>query len=220
MSLLTIGVRALILDFAQKMRRDTSKTREPKARYRVRNGAAYNAGLINRTMWIDEAARASTTELEPTRGRPRLYSDALIQALPGLKSVFRLPLRALQGFVQSLRDLSFAPLPVANDTTLCRRAQTPEVQLPTIRDDEPIHLVLDSTAVKVYVSRMASRQNSRRTSSARVGTLYAYGGKALRRSKETVSQNSIRLSHFPFWATQGAAAFRTQARLPGLLIAT
>ncbi|MEX3612135.1 MAG: IS5/IS1182 family transposase, partial [Burkholderia sp.] len=41
------------------MRRDKGKTSEPKARYRVRNWSAYNAGLINRgnvTMWIDEAA--------------------------------------------------------------------------------------------------------------------------------------------------------------------
>ncbi|MGU8077194.1 IS5 family transposase [Burkholderia pyrrocinia] len=135
------------------MRRDTSKTREPKARYRVRNWAAYNAGLINRgnvTMWIDEATLASMPEVEPTRGRPRLYSDALIQALLGLKTVFRLPLRALQGFAQSLRDLAFATLPVPNYTTLCRRAQALAVQLPILRDGAPIHLVVDSTGVKVY----------------------------------------------------------------------
>lgn len=135
------------------MRRDTSKTREPKVRYRVRNWAAYNAGLINRgnvTMWIDDTALASMPDVEPTRGRPRLYSDALIQALLGLKTVFRLPLRAVQGFAQSLHDLAFATLPVPNDTTLCRRAQTLEVQLPIVRDGEPIHLVVDSTGVKVY----------------------------------------------------------------------
>lgn len=57
-------------------------------------------------MWIDEAALSSMPDAEPTRGRPRLYSDALIQALLGLKTVFRLPLRALQGFAQSLRDLA------------------------------------------------------------------------------------------------------------------
>lgn len=68
-------------------------------------------------MWIDEAALSSMADAEPTRGRPRLYSDALIQALLGLKTVFRLPLRALQGFAQSLRDLAFATLPVPNYTT-------------------------------------------------------------------------------------------------------
>jgi len=38
--------------------------------------------------------------------------------------VFRVPLRALQGFAQSLHALAFATLPVSNYTTLCRRAQT------------------------------------------------------------------------------------------------
>lgn len=101
-------------------------------------------------MWIDETALAGMPDAEPTRGRPRLYSDALIQALLGLKTVFRLPLRALQGFAHSLRDRAFATLPVPNYTTLCRRAQTLEVQLPIVRDGEPIHLVVDSTGVKVY----------------------------------------------------------------------
>ncbi|UQN69453.1 IS5 family transposase [Burkholderia multivorans] len=135
------------------MRRDTSNTREPKGRYRVRNWAAYNAGLINRgnvTMWIDDAALANLPDTESARGRPRLYNDALIQALLSLKTVFHLPLRALQGFAQSLRELAFAQLPVPNYTTLCRRAQTLKVQLPIIRDGASIHLVVDSTGVKVY----------------------------------------------------------------------
>ncbi|WGS47231.1 IS5 family transposase [Burkholderia sp. JSH-S8] len=135
------------------MRRGRSKTHEPKARYRVRNWAAYNADLINRgnvMKWIDEAALTCTTDSKSRRGRSRLYSDALIQALPGLKTVFRLPLRALQGFVQSLRDLAFAALPVPNDTTLCRRTQTLEAQLPIVRDGEPIRLAVDSAGMKLY----------------------------------------------------------------------
>ncbi|KGW18152.1 IS5 family transposase [Burkholderia pseudomallei] len=135
------------------MRKDKNGTQEPKAKYRVRNWAAYNAGLINRgniTMWIDDDALANMPDTEPTRGRSRLYSDALIQALLGLKTVFHLPLRALQGFAQSLRDLAFAELPVPNYTTVCRRAQTLQVKLPVIHSDEPLHLVVDSTGAKVY----------------------------------------------------------------------
>jgi hypothetical protein len=64
--------------------------------------------------------------------------------------VFRLPLRALQGFAQSLRDLAFADLPVPNYTTVCRRAQTLQVRLPVIRSSEPLHLVIDSTGAKVH----------------------------------------------------------------------
>lgn len=135
------------------MRKDKSGTQEPKAKYRLRNWAEYNAGLINRgnvTMWIDDDALANMPAAEPTRGRPRQYSDALIQALLGLKTVFRLPLRALQGFAQSLRDLAFADLPVPNYTTVCRRAQTLQVRLPVIRSSEPLHLVIDSTGAKVH----------------------------------------------------------------------
>lgn len=135
------------------MRKDKGGTQEPKAKYRVRNWAAYNAGLINRgniTMWIDDDSLANMPDTEPTRGRPRLYSDALIQALLGLKTVFHLPLRALQGFVQSLRELAFAELPVPSYTTVCRRARTLLVKLPIIHGSEPLHLVIDSTGAKVY----------------------------------------------------------------------
>ncbi len=95
------------------------------------------------------AALADIPEAEPTRGRPRLYSGALIQALLGIKTLFHLPLRALQGFAQSLRELAFGTLPVPNYTILSRRAQTLEVQLPVVGDSEPIHLVVDSTGAKV-----------------------------------------------------------------------
>lgn len=85
-----------------------------------------------------------------TRGRPRVYSDALIQALLGRRPCSVWPLRALQGFVQSLHHLTFDTLPVPNYTTLNHRAQTLEVQLPVIHDGEPTHLVVDSTGAKVY----------------------------------------------------------------------
>lgn len=101
-------------------------------------------------MWIDDNTLANMPDTEPTRGRPRQYSDALIQALLGLKAVFHLPLRALQGFAQSLRDLAFAELPVPNYPTVCRRAQTLQVKLPVIHSGEPLHLVVDSTDAKVY----------------------------------------------------------------------
>jgi hypothetical protein len=136
------------------MRKDTSKRAEPKGKYRIKNWSQYNAGLIARgdvTMWIDPDLFASPPELdEPARGRPCVYSDALVQMLLGLKQVFRLPLRALQGFAQSLRKLAFPSLPVPNYTTLSRRAQTLKVALPTQRPNEPMHLVLDSTGLKVY----------------------------------------------------------------------
>ena len=65
-------------------------------------------------------------------------------------SVFHLPLRALQGFALSLRKLAYPGLPVPNYTTLSCRAQTMKVVLPTQRPNQPLHLVIDSTGLKVY----------------------------------------------------------------------
>ena len=53
-------------------------------------------------MWIDESLFAPAAGVS-RRGRPFVYPDAVIQELLRLKQVFALPLRALQGFAQSLR---------------------------------------------------------------------------------------------------------------------
>ena len=74
------------------MRKDTSDARKPKERHRVRNWSAYNAGLIdqgNVTMWIAQGELAVAPDTTPVRGRPRIYSDAVIHALLDLKAVFR-----------------------------------------------------------------------------------------------------------------------------------
>ncbi|MEX3591859.1 MAG: IS5 family transposase, partial [Burkholderia sp.] len=135
------------------MRKDIHKTCESLPRYRGKDWAAYNEGLINRgnvTIWIDEAVLARIPDAIPTRGRLCLYGDTLIQALLNVKTVYRLKLRALQGFTQSLRDPAFLSLPVPNYTRLCPRAKTLDVELPILRDNEPIYLVVDSTGLKVY----------------------------------------------------------------------
>ena len=135
------------------MHRDTQERGEPKGTYRVKNWAAYNAGLIARgdvTKWIEQSVLASSDVGMSRRARPCVYPDAVIQMLLGLKQVFRLPLRALQGFAMSLRKLAFADLPVPNYTTLSRRAQDLAVILPALRTGEPMHLVVDSTGLKVF----------------------------------------------------------------------
>ncbi|KAF1016729.1 MAG: IS5 family transposase ISBam3 [Burkholderia gladioli] len=76
--------------------------------------------------------------------------DTLIQALLGVKIVYRLMLRAMEGFAQSLPDLAFLSLPVPNYTTLCRWTKTLDVELPILRDSESIHLLVESTGLKVY----------------------------------------------------------------------
>ncbi|KAF1015285.1 MAG: IS5 family transposase ISBam3 [Burkholderia gladioli] len=68
-----------------------------------------------------------------------------------MKIVYRLTVRGpLQGFTKSRRALVFRGFPVPNYTTLCRRAKTLDIELPILRASEPIHLVVDSTGLKVY----------------------------------------------------------------------
>ena len=111
------------------MRKDDHKTREPKGIYRVMNWAKYKTGLIARgdvTTWVHESVLKAAPEAGSLkRGRPHAYSDAAIQMLLGIKQVYRLPLRSLQGFALSLRKLAFADLPVPNYTTLSRRTHCP-----------------------------------------------------------------------------------------------
>jgi len=83
-------------------------------------------------------------------GSPTTYSDLAIQTLLTLKAVFSLPLRQTQGFAQSLLQLMAADLRVPNYSTLSRRAEGLDVALPRRSKDEPIHVVIDSTGLKIY----------------------------------------------------------------------
>ncbi|MFL9998173.1 IS5 family transposase [Paraburkholderia sediminicola] len=137
------------------MRKDERKTSEPKGVYRVRNWSEYNSGLIARgnvTMWIDESVLTNAIESGARRRDwPCVYADTVIQMLRGFKQVFRPPLRALQGFAHGLRELAFADdLPVPGYSALSRRAQPLTVPLPALRSGEPLHLVVDSTGLKLY----------------------------------------------------------------------
>jgi len=71
--------------------------------------------------------------------------------LLALKSVYRLPLRALQGFALSLRRLALPALPVPNYSTLSRRAKALQVSLPVLRNaGQAVHLLVDSTGLKLF----------------------------------------------------------------------
>lgn len=134
-------------------RKDNRQRQGPREKYRITNWQSYNAGLIARgdvTVWLEEVQGQQTYDGPRKRGRPCVYPDATIQMLLGLKQVFRLPLRALQGFASSLAKLGALGLRVPNYTTLCRRARELQVTLPVLRSGEALHLVVDSTGLKVF----------------------------------------------------------------------
>lgn len=128
---------------------------KPKHAYRVGNWPEYNAALDNRgdlTVWVDEAALESwrAPEHAGQRGAPRGYSDIAIECMAMLKAVYGLPLRATQGLLTSILDLLDVDLPAPDYTTLSRRLQRLSVSLPRQASGQSLHLVVDSTGVKLY----------------------------------------------------------------------
>ncbi len=124
-------------------------------RYRVRNWKDYNHALIRRgslTVWIEEATLQAWCQnmRDGQVGAPTTYSDLAIQALLTLKAVFSLPLRQTQGFAQSVLQLMASDLPIPNYSTLSRRQEGLAVALPRRAKDEPLHVVIDSTGLKIY----------------------------------------------------------------------
>jgi len=67
-----------------------------------------------------------------------------------LQVVYRLPLRATEGLLRSVLQLLNVNLDVPDYSTLCRRRQTLAVSLPVQARQQPLHLVVDSTGLKVY----------------------------------------------------------------------
>jgi hypothetical protein len=67
-----------------------------------------------------------------------------------LAEVYGLPLRATEGLLSSVVALLRLSLSVPCYTTLSRRRRSLPVCLPRRRRDEPLHLVVDSTGVKIY----------------------------------------------------------------------
>src|SRR5947209_3018564 len=125
----------------------------PKAAYRVRNWKQYNDALVRRgslTLWVEQETLQAWRNQGPSqRGAQFRFSDLAIECLLTLRAVYHLTLRATEGFARSLFEVMGVGLTVPDYTTLCRRAATVRVTLPK-KATGPLHLVLDSTGLKVY----------------------------------------------------------------------
>jgi hypothetical protein len=131
------------------------KTKKTKRTYRLRNWKHYNSALVQRgslILWVsDEVITAwRNTEKTGKPGHPRTYSDTAVLCMAMLKEVYHLPLRATQGLTESLMKLLGLDLPVMTYSQLSRRCAVLEVSLPRRKKPEPLHMVVDSTGVKVF----------------------------------------------------------------------
>ncbi len=120
--------------------------RIPKARYRVQNWPAYEAGLKRRgdlTLWLDEAAIAGwQAPRRSTPGGQAWYSDLAIELVLMLRLVFHLALRQAEGFAASVLRLLGQELRVPDHTTLCRRGRGFAGRRPETVPRGPMHLVI------------------------------------------------------------------------------
>ena len=122
-------------------------------------GAQYEAGLRNRgdlTVWLSDTTLDAWRA--PASGRPggqRTYSDLAIEAALTIRLVSHLPLRQTEGFLRSLADLLDVELPIPDHTTLSRRLiKLNNLRLRQLVTDEPIHLLIDSTGLRVHVGHL------------------------------------------------------------------
>ncbi len=127
--------------------------KKTKPQYRTRNWKQYSTALINRgriTLWINpEVVKAWKAQSDGLPHKQKVYSDLAIQTVLTLKILFKLPLRAAQGLAMNLIEIMKLDLPCPNYSTLSRRAKTLKIDLGVRKTDGPIHLLVDSTGVKV-----------------------------------------------------------------------
>lgn len=131
------------------------KKKKTKQSYRLRNWKQYNSTLVQRgslTLWFSDDMIADWINQQKSgkRGRANTYADTAILCMATLQEVYHLRLRSTQGLLLSLMKLMKLDLAVPNYSTVCRRRKSLEVVLPRRRPCEPLHVVVDSTGVKVF----------------------------------------------------------------------
>jgi hypothetical protein len=127
----------------------------PKAKYRVMNWAEYDTALVKRgslTVWMTEEAIAAWQA--PATGKrgggEPIYSAIAIETSLALRLVFHQPLRQTEGLLRSIADVLKIDIAIPDHTTLSRRGGGLTILPKRIDRTEPLHLLVDSTGLKIY----------------------------------------------------------------------
>ena len=126
-------------------------------KYHVRNWAEYNEGLRRRgdlTVWFDEEAIANW--MADKTGKPggqRVYSDMAIETGLVVRMVYKLAYRQTEGFLHSIASLLGLGIEIPDYSTLCRcsRLLRKKLRIPKAASNQPIHLMIDSTGLRIHV---------------------------------------------------------------------
>jgi hypothetical protein len=136
-----------------------SQYKYTKSQYRIRNWPKYEAGLKRRgdlTVWLSTSALDAWRA--PANGMPggqRKYSELAIETALTIRMVFHLPLRQTEGFLCGLTEMLDVELPIPDHTTLSRRLRRlDDIQFRRLPTNRPIHLLIDSTGLRIHVGSM------------------------------------------------------------------
>ena len=126
----------------------------PKARYRVTDWPEYDAALVRRgilTVWLtEEAVSAWLAPATGERGGQAVYGDIAIETGLALRLVLHQPLCQTEGALRSIADLLGIQIRIPDHTTFSRRGGGLKVSPQRVERNEPLHLPIDSTGVKIY----------------------------------------------------------------------
>jgi hypothetical protein len=125
------------------------------ASYKVTNWRKYNESLVQRgsiTFWFsdDVIDRWEHANDQPKVGHPFFYSDTAVESLLMLRELFQLPYRQTEGLGRSLIRLMQVDVAIPDFTSLAKRAAKLKIALDVADRQGPIHVVVDSTGLKVF----------------------------------------------------------------------
>jgi len=127
-----------------------------KKKYKIRNWKEYDEALVNRGRIIFHITKEALEKWEKHQrsgkpGKPRFFSNTAIETSFTIQQYFRLPLRATEGVVAGLLRSLGSSAKSPDHSTLSKRGKTLPIAI-RVRPfgSAPLHLVADSSGVKVY----------------------------------------------------------------------
>ena len=137
-----------------KAKKERKRRKHTSSLYRVRNWSSYNKVLKQRgslTVWFpEEAIEQWYYKGAAKRGGQYTYSDLAIETALTIKAVYHLGLRQTEGMIESVVKLLGLSLDIPDYSTICRRQGGLKISLPLQSCDRALHVVVDSTGLKVY----------------------------------------------------------------------
>jgi transposase len=125
-----------------------------KAKYRVTNWPEYDAALVRRgslTVWFTpEAVAERHAPATGERGGQPICAAIAIETGLTLRLVFHQPLRQTEGPLRSIADVLRIDITIPDHTTLSRRGAGLTILSKCADRSEPLHILVDSTGLKIY----------------------------------------------------------------------